>query len=264
MTSNQSDAEPDRPDYTQDDFSLGDTVVDRERDDPDTAIVVNRPPMAAKEWEAYRVDGEVVTVADDNPEYDPSSKVVVVMFPEDLTEWGIEWDGDRPLPLEEAPQGTAYAFPPARLEPVGTYSPEDGNKDDDETVKETNSSAGTAESTDEYPQESAPTDDMASSEGSSTHTQESNTANKAETNEDTPGQTEPAADDDLAVQQQLEAIAETVRELNVDSVTVDNSKEVVIIEKLGEQHEIDATGSVTTDGSLAQRLQDAIADQIDE
>jgi len=37
--------------------------------------------MTAENWEAYRVDGEAVTVADDNPDYDPTSKVVVVFFP---------------------------------------------------------------------------------------------------------------------------------------------------------------------------------------
>ena len=81
MISNQTDTETDRSEYTQDDFALGDTVVDREQDDPDTAIVVNRPPMAAKDWEAYRVNGEVVTAAEDNPEYDPASNVIVASCP---------------------------------------------------------------------------------------------------------------------------------------------------------------------------------------
>lgn len=88
MTSEQESSDGESQQYTQDDFAIGDTVVDREQSDPDIAVVVNRPPMAAEEWEAYRSDGEVVTVADDNPEYDPTSKVVVVMYPDALEAWG--------------------------------------------------------------------------------------------------------------------------------------------------------------------------------
>jgi len=242
MISNQTDTETDRSEYTQDDFALGDTVVDREQDDPDTAIVVNRPPMAAKDWEAYRVNGEVVTVAEDNPEYDPASNVVVVIFPEDLDDWGIEWDGDQPLPLGDAPQGIAYAFPPARLEPVGTYSPDDVTETPNESVEETDTTDD-AETVNQQPQDSGPTDTV--------------TAAKDHSEQDD-------SDSDSASQERLDAIAGIVTELNVDDVTVDTSEEAVVVEKLGEQYVIDTDGSVTADDLLAQRLETAIDEQLEE
>jgi len=54
-----------------------------------------------------------------------------------------------------------------------------------------------------------------------------------------------------------------VEELNVDDVTVDSSREAVIVEKLGEPYDIDIDGSVDGDDLLAQRLEDAVAEQLD-
>ncbi|MFW6382420.1 MAG: hypothetical protein ACOCZD_00085 [Haloferacaceae archaeon] len=92
-----------------DTFAVGDTVVDRQDDDPNTATVINCPPVTCAEWD---VGDE--TVADHNPEYDPEADVVVVAFDEDLDEARPDYDGSEPLPLAEIDLPT-YAFPPGRL-----------------------------------------------------------------------------------------------------------------------------------------------------
>ena len=230
MTPAQDETDADQSEHTQDDFAIGDTVVDREQDDPDhIAVVVNRPPMAAEDWEAYRVDGEAVTVAGDNPDYDPTANVVVVIYPEDLEEWDIDWDANSPIKLGDAPIGIAYAFPPGRLEPVGTYSP---GQADETTEPETADG-----------EESSTTDD---------ETPESVPETTAETAEQSP------------VHERLEEIAAVVAELNVDDVTVDSSEEVVVVEKLSESYAIDTDGSVNADDLLAQRLEDAVSEELEE
>jgi hypothetical protein len=98
-----------------------------EFDERDRAVVVNTPPVECSEWTIYRSGGEEVTVADDNPAYDSSSEVVVVAFLQDLTRDHPDWDATQALdlPLECA----SYAFPPRRLQRVGTYpDPDEGHK----------------------------------------------------------------------------------------------------------------------------------------
>lgn len=97
-------------------FSTGDFVVDREDTDPDPAVVVNKPPVTADEWGiSYKSDGEEVTVADKNPEYDPEAEIIVVAFHHHLVESHPDWSKDEgAIPLAEAECNT-YAFPPGRL-----------------------------------------------------------------------------------------------------------------------------------------------------
>jgi len=269
MTPDQVDGDDSSQDRTREDFAIGDTVIDNEQDDPDTAVVVNRPPVAAEDWEAYQVSGEPVTVADHNPDCDPTSKVIVVMFFADLEELGVDWDGEKPLPLDEAPKGTDYAFPPARLKPVGTYSPANASETADEPPGETDTIDETAEATDEQTKEAIGADDTpeqtqkAATEKTSTQVQGTAAGDEADTNGDTPGQMKNSTDDDSEGQERLEAIADVVTELNIDDVMINGSKKAVVVEKLGEQYEIDMDGSVNADGLLTQRLQDAVADQID-
>jgi hypothetical protein len=99
---------------TADAFAVGDTVRDREDDDPNPATVVNLPPVECSDWE---VVGRDATVAEDNPEYDPDADVVVVAFDDDLDTYASDWDGDEPLSLAET-DVYVYAFPPGRLAPV--------------------------------------------------------------------------------------------------------------------------------------------------
>lgn len=115
---------------TTDAFAVGDTVRDREDDDPDPATVVNLPPVECSDWE---VVGRDATVAEDNPEYDPDAEVVVVAFDEDLANYAPDWDGDEPLSLGETEVAT-FAFPPGRLafvEETTETAPEDPEPTDE-------------------------------------------------------------------------------------------------------------------------------------
>ena len=102
-----------------DSFDLGDTVLDREDDDPNTATVINCPPVSCDAWDV----GEE-TVADHNPEYDADADVIVVAFDDDLDEAKPEYTGAEPIPLAEIDVLT-YAFPPGRLARVGAGDEED-------------------------------------------------------------------------------------------------------------------------------------------
>jgi len=118
------------------DFAVGDTVTDRETDDGDTATVINLPPVTCAEWGIYGGS----TVAEDNPEYDTDTDVVVVAFDDDLAEHAPAWDGAEPLTLAET-SVRFYAFPAGRLEGVEP-SPETPTTDPDaEAGAETHSDA---------------------------------------------------------------------------------------------------------------------------
>jgi hypothetical protein len=110
---------------------VGAVVVDREDDpeDRNEAVVVNLPPATCAEWVARQAGGEDVTVADDNPEYDPDAEVVVVAFREDLRREDAhpDWNGDEPITLPA--ECRTYAFPRSRLERVGHIDDEDRDPD---------------------------------------------------------------------------------------------------------------------------------------
>lgn len=102
---------------------VGDVVVDLE-DVPgerDEAVVVAHPAVPAKEWVAYvdRRTDEEVTVADDNRGYDPEAEVVVVAFRDDLDRAEPDYTGERELSPDREDLRT-YAFPPTRLDVVGS------------------------------------------------------------------------------------------------------------------------------------------------
>ena len=103
-------------------LALGDVVVDSDapEDKQAPAVVINKPPVPADEWVAYTENGEDVTVAEDNPEYD-DDRVVAVVFEADLAEWSGEPNGDVPLPLAQAP----------RFEPTGRNNAGAGETDAD-------------------------------------------------------------------------------------------------------------------------------------
>jgi hypothetical protein len=103
-------------DATISDYSPGDIVVDQEDSDPNLAVVVNRPPVPAEEWEVPVGDeDEEVTVADENPEYDPEAEVIIIAYHDELVESHPDWSkSEGSLRLTEA-ECTTYAFPPGRL-----------------------------------------------------------------------------------------------------------------------------------------------------
>lgn len=100
-------------DGTEGTFTIGTVVHDRADDDPNDAIVVNRPPQPADEWLAYRE----TTVAADNPEYPAAAPVIVVVFADALRAAFPDWAGDDPLALTTINESDAshYSFPAPRL-----------------------------------------------------------------------------------------------------------------------------------------------------
>jgi hypothetical protein len=116
-------------------FRPGDLVVDVEDADTDAdeAVVVNVPPVAARDWDAYTTDdGDTVSVAEDNPGYSPDAPVVVVAFADELGDARPEYDGNGPLALAPLTDDVmVYGFPEARLDRVGEYDGPAGVTDDD-------------------------------------------------------------------------------------------------------------------------------------
>jgi len=112
----------------------GAVVVDVEDHDADRAVVINTPPATAEDWGVYyNDDGEEVTVADMNPDYDPEEEVIVVAFEEDLDR--PDYDGEEPLALAELECGS-YAFPPNRLRRVDHVSNKPGDTPQNRTDAE--------------------------------------------------------------------------------------------------------------------------------
>ena len=112
--------EPDReaPGPTERPFEVGDLVADREPTDgnANTAVVVNCPPVPAKEWTAY---GDT-TVAEDNPDHSEDASVIVVVYRSELDRYDPGWavrDGLDPYPLTDFNEAglSYYSFPATRL-----------------------------------------------------------------------------------------------------------------------------------------------------
>ncbi len=66
-------------------------VTPREDDNPNDAIVVNRPSKTATEWIARRGSWSEKTVAADNPEYPADAPVIVVVFADALQAAFPDW-----------------------------------------------------------------------------------------------------------------------------------------------------------------------------
>lgn len=103
----------------QSQFELGMTVHDRHSPSPDDAVIVNLPNITIKNFVAYKSGNKEVTVADDNPSYDPQQKVVVVVYQDVLDNFGGEYTGKSPISFDALSRNNIsyYGFPPARLVP---------------------------------------------------------------------------------------------------------------------------------------------------
>lgn len=103
-------------------MELGDYVVDSDDDDPDLAVVVNRPETSIDEWTVTSQEGEERTVAEDNPDYDPDDPAVTAAFVESgLNQHWPEWTEADPTDLYEGAQDhdvKLYTFPESRLTTV--------------------------------------------------------------------------------------------------------------------------------------------------
>lgn len=97
-------------------FTVGEVVHDRNDDTPDDAIVVNIPPVPAREWDVF---GEK-TLAEDNPDYPVDATTIVIVYEETLDEQLPDWERDSPIPIDDLIEVNVnyYAFPAPRLESV--------------------------------------------------------------------------------------------------------------------------------------------------
>jgi hypothetical protein len=103
-------------------ISLGDSVIDQEDDDPNEAIVVWRPEdRTITDWEYEKESGEILTTAEENPEYSEDEQLVVVAYRNVLVDDWSDWGDVDPGELYE---GTSerdinqYGFPEGRLQQI--------------------------------------------------------------------------------------------------------------------------------------------------
>lgn len=94
-------------------------VLDVEDDNPDLAVALHVSETPIGEWELNPDEGEVRTVAEDNPDYDESEPVVVVAFVESglnthFPEWS-ETDPDELYDEAKESETKLYHFPESRL-----------------------------------------------------------------------------------------------------------------------------------------------------
>lgn len=102
-------------------MNVGDYVIDTEDDDPDLAVVVQRPDVPIESVVVGDED-EKRTVAEDNPQYEPTEPAVKVVFVESGldTHWE-DWTDAPPDRLYAGAQNNGvkiYTFPQSRLSPV--------------------------------------------------------------------------------------------------------------------------------------------------
>jgi hypothetical protein len=102
-------------------LGLGDSVIDREDDDPSEAIVIWRPEgRTITDWE-YEKEGETLTTAEENPGYAEDEQLVVVAYRNTLDNYWPAWEE---ADLEELYEGTSqrdinqYGFPRDRLRAI--------------------------------------------------------------------------------------------------------------------------------------------------
>lgn len=103
---------------TQNTVSVGDVVRDTDQEGEDTAVVVNKPPLKATDWD---VRSRGVTLSEDNPSYPADSRVVIVVFAN--SDSSLEYysgSGAIKLRYLERTQIPYYAFPQPRLRKCGS------------------------------------------------------------------------------------------------------------------------------------------------
>ena len=129
MSADTDGPEADGPGYAPHDPPLAvlDVVRDREDDEATDAVVVNTPPVAAKDWTAYGS----VSVAEDNPEYDDEAEVIIVAFRDELAEARPDFTyTNDALQLAQADDVDTFAFPPGRLRRVASICPKNDEERD--------------------------------------------------------------------------------------------------------------------------------------
>ena len=97
-------------------LDLGTRVVDRDADDPNTAVVVDLPDEPAYAYTIDALDGEP-SVADLNPDYGASGAIAVVAFADELDDVA-EWRERDPAALAGIAADhdlRTYTYPRERL-----------------------------------------------------------------------------------------------------------------------------------------------------
>ena len=109
------------PNQSTGSFSGADSVADIEDDDPDEAIVIDRPTtQTIADWER-ETDSGTTTAAEDNPDYPADEQLVVVAFRDAITDSIDNWqalDGDALHEQVVEHDITQYGFPESRLEQI--------------------------------------------------------------------------------------------------------------------------------------------------
>ncbi len=141
----------------EDAFAIGAVVHDREDDNPNDAIVVNRPSKTATEWIARRGSWSEKTVAEDNPEYPADAPVIVVVFADALQAAFPDWEEDAPLALTAINESDAshYSFPAPRLRRIdsspGDESPPTASNEQEPAAAPDTADDGVVPASDEPP-----------------------------------------------------------------------------------------------------------------
>jgi hypothetical protein len=230
-------------------FNIGETVVDRDRNNPKPAIVVNRPPQTVDEWIAYTN----TTVAEDNPDYPADAPVIVVVYRHDLAEFDPDWpDHDGPFSLAELNEAgvSHYSFPAPRLTSLVT----DDNTEATDTPTDANESESGSGRKNNPPEER--TTNAGTTEGRSGAAIEGDgpAAGEPEDDHDPDPNPEPSAAVRALEQRLTEGGMTTV--LEADNQTIRATK-------LGETYRVRPGAVLEGDGALRSRLEEIVdaADQ---
>ena len=102
-------------------LSVGDSVADTEDDDPDEAIVIDRPTeRTIADWE-HETDSGTTTAAEENPAYPADEQLIIVAFRDAVAAAIDDWQTLDGATLREQVVNhdlTQYGFPERRLEQI--------------------------------------------------------------------------------------------------------------------------------------------------
>ena len=102
-------------------FSITDSAADIEDDDPDEAIVVNRPAdKTIADWE-HETDSGTTTAAAENSDYPADEQLIIVAFRDALDDTLNDWQAlDSDTLFEQVVEHdiNQYGFPASRLEQI--------------------------------------------------------------------------------------------------------------------------------------------------
>jgi hypothetical protein len=217
----------------------GDRVHDHDDADPNDAIVVNRPPLTASEWD---VESRDCTLADDNPDYPDEAAVVVVCFLDDLLEYGPPFDPTDQTELSLSTLNESgvhfYTFPAPRLTVL--ESPATGIN-------------GAAPTTESESDDSKPTTTSPATEDAP----ESETAHATDQPVDESDE-EGESEADTGPSPELQPLKTTLEDEGL-TVTVEDAETLAVV-RLGQTYYIRADGSVEGDGALCAQLETIVAD----